>query len=117
VLIFFSVAGIPPLSGFLAKAFILFGLIDSQQLLGAIIIIMLSSISVFYYIRIVKVIFFETKDIKSNNDKFQTIFNVGFFNFDCIIMSLCLFGLVYFFFYPTSLLLICQYIVLNSFWF
>ena len=117
VLIFFSVAGIPPLSGFLAKVFILFGLIDSQQLLGAIIIIMLSSISVFYYIRVVKVIFFETKDIKSNNEKFQTIFNVGFFNFDCVIMSVCLFSLVYFFFYPTSLLLICQYIVLNSFWF
>jgi NADH-quinone oxidoreductase subunit N len=117
VLIFFSVAGIPPLSGFLAKVFILFGLIDSQQLLGAIIIIMLSSISVFYYIRVVKVIFFETKDIKSNNEKFQTIFNVGFFNFDCVIMAGCLFSLIYFFFYPTSLLLICQYIVLNSFWF
>ena len=117
VLLFFSVAGIPPLSGFLAKVFILFGLIDSQQLLGAIIIIMLSSISVFYYIRVIKVIFFETKDIKVNNDKFQTIFQTGLFNFDCTIIAICLFSLIYFFFYPTSLLLICQYIVLNSFWF
>lgn len=117
VLMFFSVAGIPPFSGFLAKIFILFGLINSNELIGALCLIMISAISVFYYIRVVKVVFFETKDVKSKNSQFQTIFNTNLFDFDCLIISICLFGLIYFFFYPTALLLICQYIVLSSFWF
>ena len=50
----FSIAGIPPLSGFLSKIFILFGLIDSNQLIGSICLIMISAISVFYYIRVIK---------------------------------------------------------------
>ena len=117
VLMFFSVAGMPPLSGFLSKIFILFGLIDSNQLIGAICLIMISAISVFYYIRVIKVVFFESKEVKSRNDQFQTIFNLSLFDFDCLIISVCLFFLVYFFFYPSTLLLICQYIVLSSFWF
>ena len=117
VLLFFSVAGMPPLSGFLSKIFILFGLIDSNQLIGAICLIMISAISVFYYIRVIKVVFFESKEVKSRNDQFQTVFNLSLFDFDCLIISFCLFFLVYFFFYPSTLLLICQYIVLSSFWF
>lgn len=117
ILIFFSIAGIPPLSGFLAKIFILFGLIDSNELIGSIFLIMISAISVFYYIRVVKVIFFESKDVKVNNDQFQTIFNKDLFTFDYLIISSCIFLLIYLFFYPTLLLLLCQYIVLSSFWF
>jgi NADH-quinone oxidoreductase subunit N len=115
--IFFSIAGIPPFSGFLAKILILFTLIGSDQLLGALFLIMISAISVFYYIRVVKVIFFESKNIKSNNYQFHTIFNTNFFNFDYLIISSCLFSLIFFFFYPTTLLLMCQYLVINSFWF
>ena len=114
---FFSVAGIPPLSGFLSKIFILFGLIDSNQLIGSICLIMISAISVFYYIRVIKVIFFESKEAKSKNDQFQTVFSLSLFDFDCLIISICLFLLAYFFFYPSTLLLLCQYIVLSSFWF
>jgi len=117
ILMFFSIAGIPPLSGFLAKVFVLVGLIDSNEIIGSIFLIMISAISVFYYIRVIKVMFFESKEINSRNDQFQTVFKNGFFEIDCFIISLCLFFLVYFFFYPSSLLLICQYIVLNSFWF
>lgn len=115
--LFFSIAGIPPFSGFLAKIFILLGLINSNHLISALFLIVISAISVFYYIRVVKVIFFESKNIKSNNYQFQTIFNTDLFSFDYLIISTCLFLLVFFFFYPTTLLLICQYLVLNSFWF
>tara|TARA_B110000879_G_scaffold107255_1_gene144119 strand:- start:10643 stop:12172 length:1530 start_codon:yes stop_codon:yes gene_type:complete len=115
--LFFSIAGIPPFSGFLAKIFILFSLINSNHLITALFLIVISAISVFYYIRVVKVIFFESKNIKSNNYQFQTIFNTGLFNFDYLIISSCLFLLVFLFFYPTTLLLICQYLILNSFWF
>jgi len=117
VLIFFSVAGIPPLSGFLSKIFILFGLINSNELLGSIFLVVISAVSVFYYIRVVKVIFFESKDLRVNNDSFQTVYKSYLFDLDCVTISLCLFLLLLCFFYPTFLLLICQYIVLGSYWF
>ena len=117
VLIFFSVAGIPPLSGFLSKIFILFGLIDANELLGSLFLVIISAVSVFYYIRVIKVVFFESKDVKVNNNSFQTIFNSNFFDLDCVIISISLFLLIFCFFYPTFLLLICQYIVLGSYWF
>ena len=115
--IFFSIAGIPPFSGFLAKIFILFGLIESNHLVVSLILIIISAISVFYYIRVVKVIFFESKNIQANQEDFQTVFNEGLFTYDYLIISICLFLLIFFFVYPTTLLLFCQYIVLSSFWF
>ena len=117
IFMFFSVAGIPPFSGFLSKVFVLYGLIGSEEIIGSLFLIMISAISVFYYIRVVKVMFFESKDIQVKNDQFQTVFKDGFFELDCLIISICLFSLVYLFFYPTTLLLVCQYIVLNCFWF
>lgn len=116
ILIFFSVGGIPPLSGFLSKVVVLFSLVEGDQVLCALFLIMISAISVFYYIRIIKVIFFESKKIQSKNDMFQTVFRTGLFEMDCLVLSICLFGLIGLFFYPTTLLLICQYIVLNTFY-
>lgn len=116
VIIFFSIAGIPPLSGFFAKIFILFGLIQADQLFGSLSLILISAVSVFYYLRIIKVIFFESKDIKSNNNnQFQTVLNIAFFDLDIVVIVLCLFFLLFFFFYPTLLLLVCQYLLLG-FW-
>lgn len=115
--LFFSIAGIPPFSGFLAKIFILFSLIDSNFLISAVFLVVISAVSVFYYIRVIKVVFFESKNIKSNNYQFQTVFNTGLFNFDYLIIVTGLFLLIFFFFYPTTLILLCQSLVLNSFWF
>ena len=117
VLIFFSVGGIPPLSGFLSKIFILFGLINANELFGSLFLILISAVSVFYYIRVIKVVFFESKDVKVNNNSFQTIFQSNFFDLDCIIIASSLFFLLLCFFYPTFLLLISQYVVLGSYWF
>jgi len=61
IIIFFSIAGIPPLSGFLSKIFILFGLIEANQIMGAFVVVIISSISVFYYLRVIKILFFESK--------------------------------------------------------
>ncbi len=115
VLIFFSIAGVPPLSGFLSKIFVLFGLIQSNELIGAIFLILISAISVYYYLRIVKIIYFETKDVRSQNSQFQTVFKISNFDTICLIIAFCLFCLVFFFFYPTNLILCCQYIALNLF--
>jgi len=117
IVIFFSVAGIPPLSGFLSKIFILFSLIDSNELFVSVFLVLISAVSVFYYIRVVKIIFFESKEVKPSNDSFQTIFNGILFDVDYAIISACLFSLLLFFFYPTTLLLICQNMILGSYWF
>jgi len=117
IIIFFSVGGIPPLSGFLSKIFILFSLIDSNELFISVFLVLISAVSVFYYIRVVKIIFFESKDVKTLNDSFQTVFNGILIDVDYAIISACLFSLLFYFFYPTTLLLICQNMILGSYWF
>ena len=58
----FSLAGLPPLVGFYAKLSVLQALISSQQssyLVLAIFAVMMSLIGAFYYLRIIKVMYFD----------------------------------------------------------
>ena len=50
LLVFFSLGGIPPLTGFFSKAFILLEIIFSNNLLFAIFFLVISSFSMFYYL-------------------------------------------------------------------
>jgi len=61
----FSLAGVPPLAGFYAKLQIFFVSMDSSMYLLAVIGILSSIISTFYYIRIIKTLYFE-KNLKWN---------------------------------------------------
>ena len=59
----FSMAGIPPMVGFFAKLSVLQPLIDSRQpmLIGlAVYAVIMSLIGAFYYLRVVKVMYFDT---------------------------------------------------------
>ena len=58
-LAFFSLAGIPPLVGFYAKVFVFFSAIKSSLYLVAFVVLAISVISTFYYISVVKTIYFE----------------------------------------------------------
>lgn len=58
----FSIAGIPPLFGFYSKWLILLSLINNDLWFIAIIILVLSMISVYYYIKLIKILFFELND-------------------------------------------------------
>ena len=59
----FSLAGIPPLAGFFGKFYIFIAAIESNLLLLAVVGILASVIGAFYYLRIIKVIYFdETKN-------------------------------------------------------
>ena len=61
----FSLAGLPPLVGFYAKLAVLQALISSQQtsyLLLAIFAVMMSLIGAFYYLRVVKVMYFDAPE-------------------------------------------------------
>lgn len=67
LVVFFSLAGIPPLGGFLAKMFVLFELLKNSYTFSTVIIVLISVLSVYYYIRVVKILFFETTKKSSNS--------------------------------------------------
>tara|TARA_B100001057_G_C22119882_1_gene670413 strand:- start:33 stop:479 length:447 start_codon:yes stop_codon:yes gene_type:complete len=68
----FSMAGIPPLSGFLGKLIVLNVAIDNNLIYLAVIGVLSSVIAAFYYLRIIKIMFFdqptEELDIKINSE-------------------------------------------------
>ena len=63
-------AGIPPLIGFFAKFYVFLAAIETNYYLLLIISILCSTLSAFYYIRIIKIINFE-KTLNINIVKFQ----------------------------------------------
>lgn len=114
VLIFFSIAGIPPLTGFLSKVLIVSELMNSGSLFISIALMFISSVSVFYYIRMIKIMYFEPKDLENEKEKFQVVFNSNGSDYIYLIFSCLLFLLMFLFFNPTLLLLSCEYLVLCS---
>nr|YP_011008371.1 NADH dehydrogenase subunit 2 [Sporochnus bolleanus]WBP70342.1 NADH dehydrogenase subunit 2 [Sporochnus bolleanus] len=58
-LMIFSLAGIPPLGGFFAKFNIFIGLVGSYYYAVTIFVVLTSVVSAFYYIRLIKIIYFE----------------------------------------------------------
>ena len=59
LIILFSLAGIPPLAGFFAKFYIFMSVIESKMYTLAIIGLVTTVVSAFYYLRIVKLIYFD----------------------------------------------------------
>lgn len=57
----FSIAGIPPLAGFLSKYLILLTTVEAEFSLLAIIAVLFTSISCFYYLRLIHYIYFQDK--------------------------------------------------------
>jgi len=55
----FSLAGIPPLAGFYAKFIVLFGALTSDLYTVALFGVLTSVVSAFYYLRLIKVMYFE----------------------------------------------------------
>jgi NADH-quinone oxidoreductase subunit N len=62
--VLFSVAGIPPLAGFFSKFMIIFSLITQEYYVISLVIVIISSIACFYYIRMIKAFFF----VKTNRN-------------------------------------------------
>jgi NADH-quinone oxidoreductase subunit N len=64
LLLMFSLAGIPPTAGFYAKLAVLSAAVDAGQIWLAVAAVILSLIGAFYYLRIVKLMYFdEPKDM------------------------------------------------------
>ena len=70
--ILFSLAGIPPLAGFFAKFYIFMAVVKANLFALAIIGLIASVISAFYYLRIIKIIYFDPEQ-----EKFDPITSKG----------------------------------------
>jgi len=114
LVVFFSFAGIPPLTGFLAKVLIILNLIKEYQYFLSSILVLISVVSSYYYLRIVKIIFFE-KFQRLNLLKKQNFWAVSFVDFEYTIYSFCIFLIIFIFFFPSFFILISNFLVLDFF--
>lgn len=90
VLLILSIAGIPPLSGFISKWFLIWTSIEFKYNISALIIILFSAIGAGYYLRLVKIVYFQKKssyflwknilESKNNNNEILVL-TLGLFLF------------------------------------
>tara|TARA_Y100001970_G_scaffold276769_1_gene379966 strand:- start:3479 stop:4894 length:1416 start_codon:yes stop_codon:yes gene_type:complete len=64
LVVLFSLAGIPPLAGFFAKFYIFMAVIENSMYYLAVIGLLSTVIAAFYYLRIIKIIYFDSEKIK-----------------------------------------------------
>jgi NADH-quinone oxidoreductase subunit N len=58
-MLMFSLAGVPPLAGFFAKFYVFLAAVEAKLFVLAVLGVLASVVGAFYYIRIVKVIYFD----------------------------------------------------------
>ena len=68
LVILFSLAGIPPLAGFFAKFYIFNAVIEQSMYFLAIVGLLSTVIAAFYYLRIIKIIYFDKEKDKYDTD-------------------------------------------------
>ena len=108
----FSMAGIPPLAGFCGKFYVFFAALSSSFYILAFVGIFTSVISCFYYIRLIKIMYFEKETQTPGN--FQPI--NSFESIDktkSLILGFTLFFTLFFLFYPSPLFLIAHKVALS----
>lgn len=103
-----SIAGIPPLAGFFSKYLVLFNAVQNEYYLLSFIAIVVSAISTFYYLRIIKYIFFKDSEYfyyKHLNDLIYPLNNNINLSFvSSIILGITTWFIITFFFFPDILL-------------
>ena len=91
----FSLAGIPPLAGFFAKFYVFMAVIESKMYALAIIGLLTTVVSAFYYLRIIKIIYFD-KPKKS----FEETYDLGL----RISLTISTIAILIYFIYPSILI-------------
>ena len=99
----FSLAGIPPLAGFFAKFYIFMAVIEQEMYFLAIVGLLSTVVAAFYYLRIIKTIYFDDEKQKYDKDH-----NLG------LKLSLILSTLIIatYFIYPSGLISIISRIII-----
>ena len=103
----FSMAGIPPLAGFYAKAGVFLAALSSSQYLLAVVGVLTSVVSSYYYIRLVKIMYFEKSNSWLCLDRPEKS--------SALILSFCFFFLITFMIYPSPLYLASHMVSLHVF--
>ena len=94
LIILFSLAGVPPLAGFFAKFYIFMSVIENEMYLLAIIGLATTVISAFYYLKIIKIIYFD--ELKKPFDSLKSYKIIAPIFISCLILTT-------FFLYPSVL--------------
>ena len=68
LIVLFSLAGIPPLAGFFAKFYIFMAVIENSMYFLAIVGLLSTVIAAFYYLRLIKIIYFDKPKEKFDKD-------------------------------------------------
>ena len=95
LIVLFSLAGIPPMAGFFAKFYVFMAVIEQSMFFLAIVGLLASVVAAFYYLRIIKVIYFDNEV-----EKYDTNHSVGL-KLSLILTTVLI--LIYFI-YPNSLI-------------
>ena len=101
----FSMAGVPPLAGFYAKFYIFFSAIESSIYILAFVGVITSVIGSFYYIRLIKIMYFEKPKVWRVFDKIDYVKSV--------ILGLTFLFILCFFIYPAPLYLLAHKLALT----
>ncbi len=75
LIVLFSLAGLPPFLGFIAKIFIFEALIKQHMIWQTCLALLLSVISVYYYINVIKVMYFEQNNNKISSQTIKLLGN------------------------------------------
>jgi NADH-quinone oxidoreductase subunit N len=95
LIILFSLAGIPPMAGFFAKFYVFTSVIQESMYFLAITGLFSAVISAFYYLRIIKIIYFDKEQ-----EKFDTDHDIGL----KISLSISTLLILLYFIFPSKLL-------------
>lgn len=105
LLLVFSMAGIPPMVGFIAKFSILLALLEMHQIAVAVFMVLMSVVGLYYYLRVIKVMYFDEPE---NEPVYAPVISIG----SKIMISITgLFALILGVF-PGELLAFCQAVLL-----
>jgi NADH-quinone oxidoreductase subunit N len=96
-IIMLSMAGIPPFIGFFGKFYVFIAAIEQELYVLSVLGVLASVISAFYYLRIIKIMYFD-------ESKSEGIINFQISFQSKIILSLSLFVIICFIFYPSLLI-------------
>ena len=94
LIILFSLAGIPPMAGFFAKFYVFTAVVKESMYFLAITGLLSTVISAFYYLRIIKIIYFDPE-----KEKYDTDYNIGL----KITLSLSTLLILLYFIFPSRL--------------
>ena len=105
MIVMFSMAGIPPTVGFWSKLFVIQSVIEFESVWLAVVAVMTSLIGAFYYLRVVKIMYFDSNESSTNKIRYRAGLVVFSIN------GLMLLGMGLF---PGWLLLLCQSLIQDS---